>query len=65
MKIFLIYGVAMFICRLTKYDKEDYAKIGVMPHYVDVDLVLWMEPECTSHTIGKHFYCYLFYSSIK
>lgn len=44
----------MFLCRLIKYDKEDYARIGVMPGYGDADSVKWFEVEsnCTLHILN-------------
>lgn len=39
---------------LIKYEKESYARIGVMPRYGDVDSVIWFEVErcCTFHIIN-------------
>ncbi|KAJ8773638.1 hypothetical protein K2173_005884 [Erythroxylum novogranatense] len=33
---------------LTKYDKEDYARIGIMPRYGDGDSVRWFKVETSS-----------------
>ena len=35
-------------CRLLKYNKEDYARIGVMPRYGDADSIKWFEVEPNS-----------------
>ncbi|CAN1218850.1 Carotenoid 9,10(9',10')-cleavage dioxygenase 1 [Linum perenne] len=39
---------------LIKYNKEDYARIGVMPRYGDTDSVQWFEvlPNCTFHILN-------------
>ncbi|KAG8375584.1 hypothetical protein BUALT_Bualt10G0115700 [Buddleja alternifolia] len=39
---------------LMKYNKEGYARIGVMPRYGDADCVKWfeVEPNCTFHIIN-------------
>ncbi|KAI3935755.1 hypothetical protein MKX01_032939 [Papaver californicum] len=39
---------------LIKYDKEGYARIGVMPRYGDADSVQWFQikPHCTFHIIN-------------
>ncbi|OVA20276.1 Carotenoid oxygenase [Macleaya cordata] len=39
---------------ILKYDKEGYARIGVMPRYGDANSVLWfqMEPHCTLHILN-------------
>ncbi|XP_060963184.1 carotenoid 9,10(9',10')-cleavage dioxygenase 1 [Cannabis sativa] len=36
---------------LIKYDKDEYARIGVMPRYGDADSIKWfeVEPNCTMH----------------
>ncbi|KAJ7958565.1 carotenoid 9,10(9',10')-cleavage dioxygenase 1-like [Quillaja saponaria] len=40
---------------LIKYDKEGYARIGIMPRYGDADSVQWfqVEPNCTFHIINS------------
>ena len=40
--------------RLMKYNKEGYARIGVMPRYGDGDSMRWfeVEPNCTFHVIN-------------
>ncbi|KAL7159334.1 hypothetical protein ABFS83_01G020300 [Erythranthe nasuta] len=39
---------------LIKYNKEEYARIGIMPRYGDADSVKWfyVEPSCTFHIIN-------------
>ncbi|KAJ6372996.1 hypothetical protein OIU76_027347 [Salix suchowensis] len=39
---------------LIKFDKEEYARIGVMPRYGDADSVRWfeVEPNCTFHILN-------------
>ncbi|GLT48206.1 hypothetical protein SLA2020_218460 [Shorea laevis] len=39
---------------LIKYQKEGYARIGVMPRYGDADSIRWfdVEPNCTFHLIN-------------
>ncbi|KAL5558680.1 hypothetical protein UlMin_034891 [Ulmus minor] len=39
---------------LVKYNKEGYARIGVMPRYRDADSVTWfeVEPNCTFHILN-------------
>ncbi|KAL8522068.1 hypothetical protein ACS0TY_012284 [Phlomoides rotata] len=39
---------------LIKYNKEDYARIGVMPHYGGADSVQWfaVEPSCIFHIMN-------------
>uniref|UniRef100_B9H8Z8 Uncharacterized protein n=1 Tax=Populus trichocarpa TaxID=3694 RepID=B9H8Z8_POPTR len=39
---------------LIKFDNEDYARIGIMPRYGDVDSVRWfeVEPNCTFHILN-------------
>ncbi|WJX35791.1 hypothetical protein P8452_23739 [Trifolium repens] len=41
--------------QLIKYDKNDYARIGVMPRYGDANSVKWfeVEPNCTFHIINS------------
>ncbi|PNT68008.1 carotenoid 9,10(9',10')-cleavage dioxygenase 1 isoform X2 [Brachypodium distachyon] len=41
---------------LIDYDKESYARIGVMPRYGDANSVLWfdVEPFCTFHLVNCH-----------
>ncbi|XP_045799446.1 carotenoid 9,10(9',10')-cleavage dioxygenase-like isoform X1 [Trifolium pratense] len=41
--------------QLIKYDKKDYARIGVMPRYGDANSVKWfqVEPNCTFHIINS------------
>lgn len=45
----------MFICRLIKYDKEGYTRIGVMPRYGNADSVKWFDVEanCTLHILNS------------
>ena len=45
----------MFICRLIKYDKEGYARIGVMPRYGNAESVKWFDVEtnCTLHILNS------------
>ncbi|KAK7351488.1 hypothetical protein VNO77_10991 [Canavalia gladiata] len=40
---------------LIKYNKDDYARIGVMPHYGDANSIKWfkVEPNCTFHIINS------------
>ena len=37
-----------------KFEKESYARIGVMPRYGDADSVKWFEvdPYCTFHIVN-------------
>ncbi|KAF8400857.1 hypothetical protein HHK36_014160 [Tetracentron sinense] len=39
---------------LIKYNKEGYARIGVMPRYGDADSIMWfeVEPRCTFHILN-------------
>ncbi|CAK7353224.1 unnamed protein product [Dovyalis caffra] len=39
---------------LIKFDKEDYARIGIMPRYGDADSIRWfeVEPNCTFHILN-------------
>ncbi|XP_062099613.1 carotenoid 9,10(9',10')-cleavage dioxygenase-like [Humulus lupulus] len=39
---------------LMKYNKEEYARIGVMPRYGDADSITWfdVDPNCTFHIIN-------------
>ncbi|KAK9274380.1 hypothetical protein L1049_019194 [Liquidambar formosana] len=39
---------------LIKYDKEGYARIGIMPRYGDADSIQWfeVEPSCTFHILN-------------
>ncbi|KAG8375583.1 hypothetical protein BUALT_Bualt10G0115600 [Buddleja alternifolia] len=41
---------------LIKYNKEGYARIGVMPRYGNADSVKWfeVEPNCTFHIINSY-----------
>jgi len=43
--------MSVYACRLIKYDKGIYARIGVMPRYGDADSVKWfnVEPCCVFH----------------
>jgi carotenoid cleavage dioxygenase-like enzyme len=43
-----------FMCRLIKYNKEEYARIGIMPRYGDSDSIRWFEvqPNYTFHIIN-------------
>ncbi|WRX34971.1 Carotenoid oxygenase - like 10, partial [Theobroma cacao] len=45
----------MVPCRLIKYDKEGYARMGVMHRYGDADSIQWFEvkPNCTFHFINS------------
>jgi carotenoid cleavage dioxygenase-like enzyme len=40
--------------QLIKFEKESYARIGVMPRYGDADSVIWfnVEPFCMFHLIN-------------
>lgn len=40
--------------RLIKYNKEGYARIGIMPRYGEADSLKWfnVEPSCTFHIIN-------------
>ena len=40
--------------RLIEFEKEDYARIGVMPRYGDAESVMWfdVEPLCMFHLIN-------------
>ncbi|RZC15663.1 9-cis-epoxycarotenoid dioxygenase NCED4, chloroplastic [Glycine soja] len=40
---------------LIKYNKEEYARIGVMPRYGDANSIKWfeVEPNCTFHMINS------------
>ena len=42
------------ICRLIKYEREGYARIGIMPRYGDSDSMHWFQvkPNCTFHIIN-------------
>jgi len=42
-------------CRLIKFDKEKYARIGIMPLYGDANSIKWfeVEPNCTFHLINS------------
>lgn len=42
------------IYRLLKYEKEEYARIGVMPRYGDAESVKWFEVQtnCTFHILN-------------
>lgn len=44
-------AIVFLECRLLKYDKEGYARIGVMPRYGDASSVRWfyVESSCTFH----------------
>lgn len=48
---------ASLVCtfRLIKYNKEDYARIGVMQRYGDANSIKWfeVEPNCTFHIINS------------
>ncbi|KAF2304413.1 hypothetical protein GH714_030825 [Hevea brasiliensis] len=39
---------------LIQYNKEDYARIGIMPRYGDADSIQWfeVEPNCTFHILN-------------
>lgn len=41
--------------QLIKYNKEEYARIGVMPRYGDANSIKWfeVEPNCTFHIINS------------
>ncbi|KAL5057141.1 hypothetical protein RYX36_028745, partial [Vicia faba] len=41
--------------RLMKYDKNEYARIGGMPRYGNVESIKWFEaePNCTFHIINS------------
>ncbi|KAI5403281.1 hypothetical protein KIW84_050738, partial [Lathyrus oleraceus] len=41
--------------QLIKYDKKEYARIGIMPRYGDADSIKWfeVEPNCTFHVINS------------
>lgn len=45
----------LYVCRLIKYNKEEYARIGVMPRYGDANSIKWfeVEPNCTFHIINS------------
>ena len=40
--------------RLIEFEKEGYARIGVMPRYGDAESVMWfdVEPSCMFHLIN-------------
>ncbi|KAK7311776.1 hypothetical protein RJT34_10124 [Clitoria ternatea] len=40
---------------LIKYEKEEYARIGIMPHYGDAESIKWfeVEPNTTFHVINS------------
>ncbi|XP_057434748.1 carotenoid 9,10(9',10')-cleavage dioxygenase 1-like [Lotus japonicus] len=40
---------------LIKYEKDDYARIGIMPHYGNANSIKWfeVEPYCTFHIINS------------
>lgn len=42
------------VYRLIKYDKDGYARIGVMPRYGDANSVRWfdVQPSCVFHLIN-------------
>lgn len=42
-------------CRLIKYEKEEYARIGIMPLYGDEKSTQWfeVEPNSTFHIINS------------
>ncbi|KAJ0986076.1 hypothetical protein J5N97_004432 [Dioscorea zingiberensis] len=42
--------------RLMKYEKESYARIGVMPRYGDAESIKWfhVQPYCTFHLINAY-----------
>lgn len=42
------------MCRLIKYNKEEYARIGVMPRFGDSDSIQWFEVEAnyTFHIVN-------------
>ncbi|XP_014500682.1 carotenoid 9,10(9',10')-cleavage dioxygenase isoform X2 [Vigna radiata var. radiata] len=41
--------------RLIKYNKEEYARIGILPRYGDANSIKWfeVEPNCTFHIINS------------
>lgn len=45
----------LFLCRLIKYDRKEYARIGVMPRYGNANSIKWfeVEPNCTFHIINS------------
>ncbi|KAM7260115.1 hypothetical protein ACFE04_015856 [Oxalis oulophora] len=58
--VFMDFPLTMDIFRLCKggpfidYNKEDYARIGVIPHYGDSNSIQWfnVEPNCTLHIVN-------------
>ena len=40
--------------RLIKFEKEEYARIGIMPRYGNADSIRWfeVEPNCTFHILN-------------
>ncbi|XVF35449.1 hypothetical protein REPUB_Repub18cG0147000 [Reevesia pubescens] len=59
--IFMDYPLIIDLGRLVrggpliKYEKEGYARIGIMPRYGDADSIKWFEvkPNCTLHIINS------------
>lgn len=52
--ILIIHLLCLLVCRLIKYDKDGYARIGVMPRYGDANSVRWfdVQPSCVFHLIN-------------
>jgi carotenoid cleavage dioxygenase-like enzyme len=40
--------------RLIEFEKDSYARIGVMPHYGDASSIIWfyVQPFCTIHLVN-------------
>jgi len=49
-----LFTMHIYIYRLLKYEKEKYARIGVMPRYGDAESTRWfeVEPNCTFHILN-------------
>lgn len=45
-----------YLCRLMRYEKRQYARIGIMPRYGDADSMRWFEVEPCS--VFHIFNCY-------
>ncbi|KAF9681111.1 hypothetical protein SADUNF_Sadunf06G0191500 [Salix dunnii] len=52
--VILDFPLTIDLHRLIKGGPEDYARIGIMPRYGDVDSVRWfeVEPNCTFHVLN-------------
>lgn len=52
--IMSVMGHDVYKCRLIKYNKAEYARIGIMPRYGNADSIKWFQVDstCTFHLLN-------------